>query len=111
MDISEELAGTVCIVTAKGRLDGSASPMFVDRLEKLTSRHSKFLMDFSGVDFVTSAGLRAVLTTVKKVKSLNGAIAMCGVQPPVREILDITGLSPMIRIFGTRSEGLAALPQ
>lgn len=110
MDISEELSGSVCIVTPKGRLDGSASTVFVDRLDKLTGQHSKLLMDFSGVDFVTSAGLRAVLTTVKKVKSLNGAIVMCGVQPPVREILDITGLSPMIRIVPSRSEGLAALP-
>ena len=109
MDISEEIVGNVCVVTAKGRLDGSASAPFVDRLEKLTARQSTFLMDFAGVDFVTSAGLRAVLTTIKKVKSLNGAIAICGVQAPVREILDITGLSPMIRIFASRPEGLAAL--
>ncbi len=109
MDISEEAVGDVCVVTAQGRLDGSTSAMFADRFEKLIGVRPKLLLDFSGVDFVTSAGLRAVLSIVKKVKSASGALALCGVQEPVLEILDITGLTPMMDIYQMRADGLKAL--
>ena len=39
----------------------------------------------------------------------NGMLALCGVQAPVREILDITGLTPMMQIFPVRGDGLVAL--
>ena len=69
----------------------------------------KLLIDFAGIDFVTSAGLRVVLTILKRVKSLNGAFALCGVQKPVREVLDITGFAGMIDIHPGRAAALAAL--
>lgn len=109
MEIAEEVSGDVRVVVAQGRLDGSASAMFAERLDKLVGDGAKLLVDFSGVDFVTSAGLRALLGIVKKTKAANGAFAVCGVQPPVREILDITGLTPMIEIYSRRAEGLSAL--
>ncbi len=102
MEITEESAGDVCVVVVQGRLDGSTSAMFADRFEKLIGDRVKILADFSGVDFVTSAGLRAVLSIVKQVKAANGLLAVCGVQASVREILDITGLTPMIEIHSTR---------
>ena len=109
MDIQNEAVGNVCVVTTQGRLDGNASTTFAARLEPLIGAQSNFLLDFSGVEFVTSAGLRAILTILKKIKSSNGAVAMCCVQTQVREILDITGLTPMMQIYTSRSDGLAAL--
>lgn len=111
MDITDESVGKVCVVTTQGRLDGNASTTFAARLETLIGAQPNFLLDFSGVEFVTSAGLRAILTVLKKIKSSNGVVAMCGVQAPVREILDITGLTPMMQIYASRSEGLAALSE
>jgi stage II sporulation protein AA (anti-sigma F factor antagonist) len=109
MDISEENVGNVLVATIKGRLDSATSSTFAERLETLTASRKKLILDLSGVDFVTSAGLRAVLTIVKKMKFSGGALALCGVQPQVREILDITGLAPMMDIYPSRAEGLQAL--
>jgi anti-anti-sigma factor len=109
MEFSEESVGDVCVVSTQGRLDGATSTTFADRFAKLIGNQPNILIDFSGVDFVTSAGLRAVLSILKKVKSANGMLALCGVQPAVREILDITGLTPMMQIFASRSDGLAAM--
>jgi len=109
MEITEESAGGVCVVVARGRLDGSTSAMFSERLEKLVGDQVKLLVDFSGVDFVTSAGLRALLGIVKKVKASSGVFAVCGVQQSVCEILDITGLTPMIKILSNRADALSAL--
>jgi anti-anti-sigma factor len=110
MEISEEPVGDVYVVTAQGRLDGTSSAKFLERFEPLTSgANPKLLIDLSGIDFVTSAGLRAVLGVVKRVKAANGLLAVCGLQAPVREILDITGLTPMMQIYPLRADGLVAL--
>lgn len=110
MELNDELVGDICVVTARGRLDGSTSALFAERLEKLIGAgQPKLLVDFSGIDFVTSAGLRVVLTVLKKVKAANGVFALCAVQAPVREVLDITGFTAMLRIHTDRAGGISAL--
>jgi anti-anti-sigma factor len=110
MQISDESVGGVCVVTARGRLDGAASGPFGERIQALVGAdRPKMLIDFSGIDFVTSAGLRAVLIILKKVKSVNGRFALSGAQPSVREVLEISGFASMIQIYPGREAALAAL--
>jgi anti-anti-sigma factor len=110
MDVSEQQIGRVWVVTARGRLDGSTSGKFAERVEALVAGNEpRLLVDFAGVEFVSSAGLRVVLALVKKVKAARGALALCGVQPAVREVLEITGFAGMIDIHPERAAGLAAL--
>jgi anti-anti-sigma factor len=110
MQISDESVGGVSVVTARGRLDGATSGPFAERVQALIRPdRPKVLLDFSGIDFVTSAGLRVVLTILKKVRSANGLFALCGVQPSVREVLEITGFAGMIQIYPAREAALAAL--
>lgn len=110
MEIFEEHIGDTCVVTAKGRLDGGASAAFAERVGSLISASKpKLLIDFAGVDFVTSAGLRAVLLLVKKVKAAGGTFALCSVQDSVREVLDITGFTGMMSIHAARAEAIAAM--
>lgn len=109
MEISEESVDGVCVVTARGRLDGQASGPFAERVQALVGAdRPKLLIDFAGIDFVTSAGLRAVLSLLKQVKAANGVFALCSVQAPVREVLDITGFAGMINIHPERKAALAA---
>lgn len=110
MQISDESVGGVCVVTARGRLDGASSGPFGERIQALIGpRQPRMLIDFSGIDFVTSAGLRVVLTILKRVKSADGRFALYGVQAPVREVLEITGFTGMIQIYPGREAALAAL--
>ena len=110
MEISGETVGGVSVVTARGRLDGAASGPFADQVQALIGAdRPKLLIDFSGIDFVTSAGLRAVLLILKKVKSVNGKFALCGVQASVREVLEISGFASMIQIHPGREAALAAM--
>jgi anti-anti-sigma factor len=110
MDITEESRGRVAVVTARGRLDGATSGVFAERVERLASvAQPRLVVDFSGVDFISSAGLRAVLTLAKRIKAGNGALALCAVQAPVLEVLDITGFSTVIDIHSDLAAALAAL--
>src|SRR4029077_20693828 len=64
---------------------------------------------FTDIDFVTSAGLRAVLLLMRKAKASGGAFALSGVNVQVREILDVSGLAEMFSIHSGRAEGIASL--
>jgi anti-anti-sigma factor len=110
MELTEEVQGRVVVVTARGRLDGSTSQAFGARLEKLAAGvEPRLLVDFSGVDFVSSAGLRVVLGVLKRVKAAHGKFVLCSVQPPVREVLDITGFTSMLDMQPSRTEAMVAL--
>jgi anti-anti-sigma factor len=110
MEFAEETHGRVVVVTARGRLDGTTSQAFGARLEKLAATSEpRLVVDFSGIEFVSSAGLRVVLTLLKRVKAANGRLALCGVQEPVREVLDITGITNMLDVHAGRAEAMAAL--
>jgi anti-anti-sigma factor len=110
MDIQKERVGDVHVVTAEGRLDGIYSSAFANQVgELITGTNPKILIDFANIDFVTSAGLRAVLLLMKKAKASGGAFALCGVNAQVREVLDISGFAEMFSIHPGRAEGIAAL--
>lgn len=109
MDIQEERAGDIQVVVLKGRLDGAASPAFIDRVESLIAgSQPKLLLDLAEVSLVTSAGLRAILMIAKRIKAGEGAFILCALQAPVRDVLDLSGFTPMLRIYASRAEGMAA---
>jgi anti-anti-sigma factor len=114
MEIQKERVGDVYVVTANGRLDGIYSTAFAKEVGELIvgtslGTNPKILIDFAGIDFVTSAGIRAVLLLMKKAEASGVVFALCGVNEQVREVLDTAGLAPIIKIYPGRSEGLAAL--
>jgi anti-anti-sigma factor len=109
MDIQKEQVGDVHVVTPEGRLDGIYSSAFANQVgELITGSNPKILIDFTNIDFVTSAGIRAVLLLMKKAKASGGAFALCGVNDQVREVLDISGLADMFSVHPGRTEGIAA---
>jgi anti-anti-sigma factor len=110
MEIQKERVGDVYVVTVNGRLDGIYSSAFANQVgELITGENPKILIDFTDIDFVTSAGLRALLLLVKKAQASGSVFALCGVNEQVREVLDISGFTAMFSIHPGRAEGIAAL--
>jgi anti-anti-sigma factor len=110
MEIQKEQVGEVLVVTANGRLDSTHTGAFAKQVGELISgTNPKILIDFTGIDFVTSAGLRALLLLVKKANAIGSVFALCSVSDQVRQVLDISGFTAMFSIHSGRAEGLAAL--
>ena len=110
MEIHKEQIGDAYVVSANGRLDGIYSTAFAKEVgELIAGEMPKILIDFADIDFVTSAGIRAVLILMNKAKASGALFALCGVNDQVREVLDTSGLAAIITIYPGRSEGLAAL--
>jgi len=110
MEIQMERVGDAYVVTVNGRLDGIYSTAFANQVgELITGTSPKILIDFTDIDFVTSAGLRALLLLVKKAKASGSVFALCGVNAQVLEVLDVSGFTAMFSIHSGRAEGLAAM--
>src|SRR5579872_1407775 len=110
MEIQKEQVGDVHVVTVNGRLDGIYSTNFSNQVGALiTETGAKILIDFTDIDFVSSAGLRALLVLMKKATATGSIFALCGVNEQVQEVLNISGFAAMFTIHRDRAEALAAL--
>lgn len=67
------------------------------------------LIDLRELVYVSSAGLRVILMAAKRVRAKGGRIALCGLQPQVAEVFEISGFGAIVPIHADRESALAAL--
>lgn len=85
--------------TLTGRLDGVTSAAHEAALREVLLGGAPHLeIDLSGLDYVSSAGLRVLLMTAKAVKSKGGAVALLAPRPPVLEVLRLSGFDKLFEI-------------
>jgi len=77
--------------------------------ENIASGKKKILCDFSGTEYISSAGLRVLLAAAKALKKEEGTIALCSLGGPVREVFETAGFIPLFPIYGNEKEALAAV--
>ena len=68
-------------------------------------RHD-FIMDMSSLQYVSSAGLRFFFEAVTKVNNLKGKMILCGMQPEVRQVFDVSGFTSFFSICETTQNAL-----
>lgn len=92
MNIGEERRGEVVILRPEGRIDGTTSPEVEGLVRgRLDAGVLKLVFDLSGVEYVSSAGLRVLFLAVKTLRPRGGQVALAGVNPNVREVLELSG--------------------
>ncbi len=110
MEIVEQKQGGVLIVGLKGRLDATNSTTTQDRIVALIDAGShQVVIDLSGLDYISSAGLRIFLMAGKKLKASNGKIALFGLQPPIHEIFEIAGFVGLFPICASREAAITTV--
>ena len=67
----------------------------------------RLILDCAKLEYLSSAGLRALISAFKRMKARGGAIALCEMRPDVREIIEISGLRAVFQLHGSRAEALA----
>ncbi len=88
-------------------LDNSLFKKFFD--ENLDKNIKKFLIDFSGVNFINSSALGRIILDVKRINEAGGKLAICELQHDILELFKITHLNKKVNIFSTEEEALAFL--
>lgn len=108
MEITQTQHGDLLIMNLTGRLDAHTSKPFEERLMlTIDEGHQSVLVDFSQLDYISSAGLRVLLLAARKLSEVNGKIALCNLKPSIKTVFDIAGFSSVFSIFTTREEAIA----
>jgi anti-anti-sigma factor len=108
MNISREnLDGVIC-VKMSGRLDAISAPEAERVLEEIQNSGSQqVLLDLEGLEYISSVGLRVILTLFKELRQKNGKVALCCLSDYVMEIFEVSGFSSVIPIADSVEAGLA----
>jgi len=107
MEFAQDKAGDVVIVKLAGRLDSSAAQSAEESfVQMLGGGASRLAVDMSGLEYISSAGLRVLLVVAKKVQQANGKMALFGLLPNVREVFSVSGFD---KIFAIQADVDAAV--
>jgi anti-anti-sigma factor len=99
MEIKTRKEKNTVVVSIKGRMDAVSSPEFEKELSELMAEGEKdFIIELSELDYISSAGLRVILATAKKLKEKEGRLLLCSLQEMVREVFEVSGFSAIIPI-------------
>lgn len=93
MEIIKNIEGAKETFTIKGNLDTITSPDLQKELDALDSSVKELVFDFALLDYISSAGLRVMLTANKKMVASGGSMMIANTKPEVREVFDMTGFS------------------
>ena len=107
MKIETTTDDSVTVVAMEGNLDTNTSVEAQDQINALIEGGAlKMVTDFSKVDFVSSAGLRVLLATAKKLGGVGGTLRVCGLNDEVNEVFEISGFSTILDVFPDRDAAL-----
>lgn len=109
MEINTKKEQNTLIVALTGRMDAVTSPEFEKSLKELIEGgENNVLISLSSLEYISSAGLRSILTIAKLLKAKEGKILFSGLQGPVKDVFNISGFGAIFKIYETEAEALRA---
>lgn len=100
----------VYIVKPEGRLDTETYPVLEEKITSLLETATRVLiLDMSGLDYISSAGVRVVFKAKKSLNASGGEFMMTNLKPQIRKVFEIINALPTISIFKNIDEADAYL--
>ena len=89
----------VSVVKITGRVDSTTAPEMEKALNQLVeSDRNQVVLDLQDTDYMSSAGLRVLVSVLKSAKRNGGDLRLSQLSPRVKEVLDLAGLTPVFKI-------------
>jgi anti-sigma B factor antagonist len=109
IDIDSRDENGIMVVEIEGKLNTGASPdaeKFLNSL--LDDGATKILLNMEDMDFISSTGLRVILSTGKKLAAVSGKLIICNPNLTVMDVLKMSGFSQMFKVFDSEEEALSS---
>jgi anti-sigma B factor antagonist len=96
------------LVTVKGRVDSATAPQFSKALDELINKGMyKIVIDMNGLEYMSSAGFRALLAAQRQCKRLDrGEVLLAALQDRIREALELAGFTELFKIYSDPLEAV-----
>ena len=113
MELNSRQVHAITVVAPAGRIDHAQAPLFQEAMKShvaaCTGDGSPLLLDFSGVDYISSVGLRALMLIARSVAAQKGRVAIAALKPTVREVFEISRFHLVLKVYDTVDDGLRGL--
>jgi len=111
MELSPRRFADAVVVSPVGRVDQSSADAFqkalAPHLARCTGGEDRLVIDLSGLEYISSAGLRVLMLAAKQSKAQGGTLLLSGLQPLVQEIFEISRFTMVFGIAPSLREALA----
>jgi anti-anti-sigma factor len=109
IDINVSGLQQVTLVEVSGRVDSmNASELGVALANEIDGGRNLIVLDLAGVDYMSSAGLRELVNSLKRAKKTTGDLRLAQPSERVREVLEMAGLDTIFQIFETQTEAVGS---
>lgn len=112
MEISVNRSEEITTLSLRSSLDSFTSGRVQEQLLELIEQGArKILVDFSRVDYISSAGIRVFYVAKQRLEETSGHMVFCALPSPVKRIFDIVDMSSEFKIFATPQEAIRYLQE
>ena len=110
MDLETRTVKGAVVILVKERINAVTAPDFESQIsESMTAGEKYLVLNMADVEYISSAGLRVILATAKKLKADQGDIFLVGLQGVVKEVFELSGFYQIFKVFDTEEEALGQL--
>ena len=107
LSIETDNRQSVSLMKVRGRVDSETAPELDDALTKLLQDNkNKIVLNLGAVNYMSSAGLRAIVKALKDAQKSGGDVRLASVSAPIEGILLTVGMMQMFKMFSTTEEAL-----
>lgn len=100
IQLTEEMKSGWCVVAVRGRADAETADNLESSLRAAVANNPKVAADLSGLDYISSAGIRAVLEAARAAEIGHVEFAVCSLSSQVKKVFDMSGLHHILTIHG-----------
>jgi anti-sigma B factor antagonist len=109
MEISKRELKRADLVTVSGRVDSAAAPNLEKAFQELLeARRTQIVVELADVEYMSSAGLRALVSALKSAKKGGGDLLIARPSARVREVIDLAGLTSVFTMYDDTLEAVGS---
>jgi anti-anti-sigma factor len=103
--------GKTAVISPDGRMDADSASLFETECDRAISQGAdRIIVDLARLTYVSSMGLRSFLRVAKASKAKSGGLALVHLSGFVKQVFDITQLTPLFQVYDTVDQALQATP-
>lgn len=109
MLVNKDKVENAVILRCEGRLDSTTSTQLENLINKeIDAGEKTVLLDFGGIDYLSSAGMRVLLSMTKRLKANEGSFKIFSLHEDVKEIIHLAGFEKILDIYAEEAGALAS---
>jgi anti-sigma B factor antagonist len=109
LTVNSETQSNVQVINVNGRVDGFSAPQLDEALQSaIKAKHYKIVVDLQDTEFLSSAGMRALLKARVEVQDKKGDLRLANPSDFIMDALKLVGLDKLFKIYDSRQSALTS---